>query len=199
METRHNTLLHMLTSDRNRFIDSLVQMNSSDSRYQRRLDRMDSLDKYDELKKSGNLPIFCKIYENLRIKENERLKGDISSDPVYSFLLEVKDKLEQIVDEQYEQNPDSELVDSGGQDWDMYIGSKSGFLANLISSIRNRSGREELACNWSDSAKINTSDRYGYLAGLANLKGEERTDAIKNLVKEFPSYPWETFYWPNEK
>jgi hypothetical protein len=136
---RHQTLINMLELDRNRFIDSLVQMNSASCRYQRRLDRFDALDKYDELKKSRQLPLFCHIYENIRIKERERLLGDISFDPVYAFLKEVEKDLEKIADEQYKElkgvdDSDPEdveswpLADEIDEDFDVYMGSKQSFF-----------------------------------------------------------------------
>jgi hypothetical protein len=61
-----------------------------------------------------------------------------------------------------------------------------------------RAGRNEIAVDWSDSATINAESRYNYLIGLAKLTGDERSEAIKQFVKEIPSYPWERFYWPKE-
>jgi hypothetical protein len=160
---------------------------------------MDAFDKYDELKKSGNLPLFCKIYENLQFPENERLLGDISSDPVYSFLTEVEKNVETIAMEQYERSPEYKEADTGDQDADVYLNSKESFLRSMISSIEYRSGLDKITCDWSSSAKINSPERYNYLAGLAKLVGEERSEAIKEFVREFPSYPWEVFSWPKEK
>lgn len=152
------------------------------------------------MKKQGALPMFCNILENVRSSDHERLKGDISLDPVYSFLTEVSDSLAGIATEQYELISDPNVEEhEQGENFDVYMSTKENFLNDLMFSISERVGNKDICVDWSDSAKINTSDRYDYLAGLAKLSGEERTEAIKEFVKGFPSYPWEKFYWPNEK
>lgn len=198
--TRRELLREILEDDRDAFIYSLAGQNlkPADCRQTRQHAYFEARRDYDEMKKQGALPMFCHILENVRSSDHERLKGDIFSDSVYSFLKEVSDGLDGIAVAQYERGEGSEQVDPMGEDLDVYLGSKNGFLSALMLSMEQRSGREELACSWSDSAKINTSERYDYLTSLANLKGDERADAIRNLVKEFPRYPWENFYWPNE-
>jgi hypothetical protein len=135
------------------------------------------------LKKKVNY-LFCNILENINPSERARVKGDISCDPVYLFLIDVQKDLETIASSQYERSPDHHEFDSGGQDFDIYLDQKQSFLDSLIDSITSRGGVEEtLPSRWSKATVINTSERYNYLLGLANLPEPEKKSSNTKFCK----------------
>jgi hypothetical protein len=181
------------------FICSLTPLCSTSSRWERQMTYISSLNKYQELKKKDALPIFCKVLDNIADGSREVLRAEAKSDPVYNFLFNVKQRLYDIASSQYSRGADFREVDSGSQDYEVYLSNKKNFLDGLMGSFELRGGGRNTLSDWSLAAKVNTEGRYIYLAGLASLEGKARNKAIRDFIKSFPIYAWDNFYWPNER
>jgi hypothetical protein len=195
-DERKAALRRMFQRDKVNYIHSLVPLTTKTFREVRREESLAGYNKYDELKKNGELPLEFRVLENIADDSREALRVDVKSDPVYNFLLNVRQRLYDIAGSQYERRADLSEADSS-QDIEVYVRNKENFLDGLIGSLAKRSFSGS-SCDWSSAAKVNTESRYNYLAQLASLEGKARNRAIRGLVKSFPDHWWDNFYWPNE-
>jgi hypothetical protein len=197
-ESRRTILRRKVRTAKDYFIGSLLPPNTTISGDVSVAEMGEARDKYDSLAKQGKLPIFCRVFDNIFDKSREVLRASESSDLVYSFLVDLKEDVSEIASQQYGRSEAYKKSNEGKQDFGEYLSSKVGFLDAMIDSFRFR-GENFQITDWSDSAVVNSDLRYNYLLSLANLNGEEKTKAVEELVSDFPSYPWENFYWPEEK
>ncbi len=195
-ESRRTILRRKVRTARDYFIGSLLPPNTTTSGQVSLAEVMEARMGYDDLAKQGKLPIFCRVFDNVLDKSREVLRASESSDPVYSFLVDLKRDVEEIASQQYERSEDYKKSDEGEQDFGEYLSSKVGFLDAMIDSFIFRGENVQMCCDWSDLAVINNDRRYNYLLSIANLQGEEKKKSMEELVSDFPSYPWEGFSWP---
>jgi len=158
---------------------------------------------YETLKPQEK-PIYCRILDNILIK-NEPLRADISDDPVYQLLKEVRSKMEDIAATQYantraKADEEAGFIDNG-EDLDIFIGNKVDFVEGLMNIIQHRGidRTTPAAPDWYKDLELNES-RYDWLiTHLAEYTGNDRDQRITQFVEELPSYDWERFYWSCDK
>lgn len=165
----------------------------------------DGADKYRELADKGQLPAYCKILDNQN-SGNERLRGDISSDLVYCFLLEAKEKVEEIADNQYERDfakriklvESEDIYDPMDEDREVYVSGKANFIGNLIYFMEHRGkrkGMDTFDLSLLPSG-IDKPERYEYLESLARSYFSGNIQEIDDFVEQCPAHQWEWFSWP---
>jgi hypothetical protein len=161
--------------------------------------------KYNELFEKGDIPIYCKVLENIHNKKREIAIGSLENDLVYNFLSKLEKNVVRIATAQYEKIKGLDENLKGGefenefdyeQDLDFVQGTKSGFVGELIHFIEERGDvGENIGCDWSKDAKLNEA-RYHWLKNeLADYQGANKKERIEEFVENMPSYPWDNFYW----
>jgi len=165
-------------------------------------------DIYDGLKSEGRLPIYCKILENIENESRERLLGDISQDPVYSFLKNLEENIEEIayrrIMSDYKKSKAESLemyknIDNpnevcGGEDMDVRLNTKDEFIGCLTSCFEDRSSSlSSMVLDWIEESRI-TEERYNWIENnIINGSYDEG-----EFVDELPSYAWEIGFWINK-
>ena len=154
---------------------------------------LDGQHKYEKLKEEGKEPIFMKIMNNLS-QERQPLRGNISGDEAYTFLVDLREKVEEIAEKFYvplEEGPPGEHVPEG-ENYCVYHAAKKGFLNRLIMQFEER-GLKLRERDEKDS--LINQERYDWLQEFAKEKAND-VEAIEELVDNFPSAPWDSFSWP---
>jgi len=157
-------------------------------------------DKYSELQNSGNLPQFCKIIDNLKNQNREQIKGNISQIPLYKFLTDVEERLEDIVTEDFYKYLEKDLEEESLEEYNfettLYIAleTKKDFINNLKSLLEERIFTQK-SFNLEETPTL-TQTRYNWLESeFANFTGYKRIKKINKFIDEIPRAFYDTFYW----
>jgi hypothetical protein len=202
MDPRREILIDRLNYRKEQYIFSLANISPNVNRWEREASYLDGAEEFIKQQKSGTLPIPFRILENIRDSSRARLNGDESTDEVYHFLLEIKERIYSIVEKEYKKSHASSKKKTFSDRLLKELDSaevgenKNHFLENLISSFEHRTSPkffQDEAYLGIEDGRVNSQERYDFLLDFAKRK--DKVSAMKDLVNKFPSYPWEKCDW----
>ena len=119
-------------------------------------------------------------------------------DPVYKFLINVREGVEKVACELYDENHDGAEDyfegDKRDTDKEVFVEGKIDSLDSMIGYFGTR-GRMKRDNEKDGSLRIDTEEKYNYLLGFVGKNDLFNQETLKRFVDELPSYSWEKFCW----